>query len=51
MLEDVLVYSHKAVLLSWMADTRVQRAASVFFRVGQYFDFIIVNAKNINPHK
>lgn len=32
--------------LDWIFDTAGSRLSLVVFRAGQYFDFIIVNAKN-----
>ena len=34
-----------------MFDSAVHRVSSVFFRVDQYFDFIIVNAMDTTSHK
>ena len=34
-----------------MFDTAGQAACSMFFRVDQYFDFIIVSAENTTLHK
>lgn len=39
-----LLYSQ--LNLDWIFDTAGSRLSSVVFRAGQYFDFIIVNAKN-----
>ena len=45
------VFLHRKLLLGWSADVKVHREPSVLFRVGQYFDFIVVNDENANPHK
>lgn len=45
------LFIYKELTLGWIFDTTQYIVSSKFIRVDQYFNFIIVNPKNINLHK
>ena len=48
----VLVYiCHEELNVGWISDTAGKAVRSMFFKVDQYFDLIIVSAENITLHK
>lgn len=42
---------HRTLSLDWIFDTAGHRASSVYFRIYQCFDFIIMSAENSTLHK